>query len=245
MLSVALCDDEESQISQVVDLLQAYEAERPGLALKVSSFPSGEQMLLAYEERGFDIYILDILMPGLSGIETGRKLRSMGDGGEIIYLTVSNEYAADSYDVQAFFYLLKPVNREKFFSVLDQAVEKLHRRRTSAITVSTPMGPRLVLLDHILYVERTGRAMRYYCVDGVVDTVTLRTAFRDTVAPLLADLRFRLCGASFVLNLQHVTGVDGQTALLDDGGRVSLPRTAVAAFKEAWGRFWLGADGKW
>lgn len=245
MLTVALCDDEACQMDLVASLLESYGEVRPGLDIRVSRFPSGESLLLAYEGQRFDLYILDILMPGLSGIETGQKLRSLGASGEILYLSISNEYAADSYDVRAFFYLLKPVEREKLFEVLDQVVEKLRRKGTEGIVVSTSGGPRRILMDHILYVERTGRVMRYSCVEGVVDTVTLRMSFRDAAAPLLADPRFFLCGASFVLNLQHVAGVDGQTALLDTGGQVPLPRTAAAAFKEAWGRFWLEGGGKW
>ena len=58
-------------------------------------------------------------------------------------------------------------------------------------------------------------------------------------APLLADRRFWLCGASFVLNFQHVSGVTGQTALLDNGKAVVLPRTAAVEFKKAWGNYWL------
>lgn len=64
-------------------------------------------------------------------------------------------------------------------------------------------------------------------------------------APLLADRRFYLCGASFVLNFQHVTGVDGQAALLDNGQTVVLPRTAAAAFKKAWGGYWLEEGTAW
>ena len=59
-----------------------------------------------------------------------------------------------------------------------------------------------------------------------MDSVTLRTSFREAAAPLLADGRFCLCGASYLFNLQHVAGVEA--------------RTARAGFQEAWARFWLG-----
>lgn len=184
-------------------------------------------------------------MPELSGIDTGRRLRALGEGGEIIYLTSSNDFAADSYDVQAFFYLLKPVKKEKLFQVLDGAVQKLNRRRSSAIVVATADGPRRVLLEQIRYVERVGRRMRYYCTDGTVDSQTIRLSFREAAASLLADRRFCLCGASFVLNFQHVTGVNGQVALLDNGQTVMLPRTAAAEFKKAWGNYWLEEGAAW
>ena len=177
--------------------------------------------------------------PARAGGDLPERQGAAGAGGEIVYLTSSNDYAADSYDVRAFFYLLKPVEERKLFQVLDGAVEKLNRRRSNAVVVATADGPRRILLERIRYVERVGRCMRYYCTDDTIDSQTIRVSFREAAAPLLADRRFFQCGASFVLNFQHVTGVNGQTALLDNGRAVTLPRTAATDFKKAWGNYWL------
>lgn len=245
MLRIALCDDEKKQLSQAAAMLNAYLSSRPDLSGQVETFRSGSTLLARVEDvGGFDLYVLDILMPELSGIDTGRRLRALGDGGEIIYLTSSNDFAADSYDVRAFFYLLKPVNEGNLFQVLDAAVENLKRRRSSAVVVTTVDGPRRVLLERIRYVERVGRYMRYYCTDTTIDSQTIRVSFREAVAPLLADRRFCLCGASFLLNFQHVAGVNGQSALLDNGQAVILPRMSATEFKKAWGNYWLEEAGE-
>ena len=246
MLRIALCDDDKKQLNQIAALVESYFKRQASLKGQVETFLSGEELLARVEEaRGFDLYVLDILMPVLSGIDVARRLRAMGDGGEIVYLTSSNDFAADSYDVRAFFYLLKPVEEAKLFQVLDGAVELWHRRRSNAIVVATTDGPRRVLLECIRYVERVGRCMRYYCTDGVVDSQTIRVSFREAAGSLLSDRRFCLCGASFVLNFQHVTGVNGQRAILDDGQAVVLPRTAAAEFKQAWGNYWLEEGQPW
>lgn len=243
MLKIAVCDDDPQALAAMSTLLRTYFASRPALHGQITSFLCGEALLEeSRAQNGFDLYVMDILMPGLNGIQTGHGLRALGAGGEIIYLSSSNDYAVDSYDVHAFFYLLKPVEEQKLFQVLDRAVDKLHRHRCSAIVVNTAQGPRRVLLEHIRYVERVGRNMRYHCTDGIVDSQTIRVPFKEMAAPLLADSRFCLCGASFVLNFQHVTGVDGQTAILDDGKAVSLPRTSAAGFKRAWGKYWLDEE---
>ena len=153
MLRIAICDDEEKQLCQAAAMLNAYLRSRPGLHGHVETFRSGGTLLERAEDtEGFDLYVLDILMPELSGIDTGRRLRALGQGGEIVYLTNSNDFAADSYDVHAFFYLLKPVGEAKLFQVLDGAVEKLNRRRSSAVVVTTGDGPRRILLERIRYV---------------------------------------------------------------------------------------------
>ena len=240
MLNIAICDDDPTHRDQIRELVSSYLHARPSLAGRVWTCSDGRALLArAREQGGFDVYLLDILMPALNGIEIGRRLRALGDGGEIVYLTSTNDFAADSYDVRAFFYLLKPVKEEKLFHVLDKAVKKFGQRHSSAIIVNTPEGPRRILLDHIRYAERIGRAIHYDCTNGTVDTQSIRVPFREATAPLLTDRRFDLCGASFVLNFQHVAGVDGQTALLDNGLTIPLPRTAVTDFKKAWGNYWL------
>ena len=246
MLRIAVCDDNSEDIKTISALLHAYFQARPDLMGQVTVFAQGEALLtLSCEELNFDLYLLDVLMPGISGIQLGHRLRERGKGGEIIYLSTSDDYAVDSYEVQAFFYLRKPVEEKKLFQVLDRAVEKLKQRQDSSMIVSTSQGPRRVPLEHIRYVERVGRIMRYHCTDGLVDSQTIRASFKETAAPLLADRRFCLCGVSFVLNFQHVTGVTNHTALLDDGSEVTLPRAAVAAFKRAWGKYWLEETTTW
>lgn len=240
MLRIALCDDEADKLRETAALVQRYFQARTSVSGQVETFPGGGELLARVQEpHGFDIYILDILMPGLSGIDAARKLRQLGDGGEIIYITNSNDFAADSYEVRAFSYLLKPVDEARLFKVLDGAVEKLEHRRSSAVMVNTPGGMQRIRLEQILYVERMGHCMRYHCVGGVVDSQSIRSPFKTAAAPLLADRRFYLCGASFALNLQHVTGVQGQTAILDNGQTATLPRMSAADFKKAWGKFWL------
>ena len=105
--------------------------------MKLSVFSSGLELLSAAEEERFDLYVLDVVMPGLSGIDLGLKLRELGSYGAIVYLSISPEYAVDSYAARAFYYLMKPVESAKLFHVLDQAAASLEKRRASCVTVKT------------------------------------------------------------------------------------------------------------
>lgn len=78
MLRFALCDNEEKQLNQAAAMLNAYFSSRPDLSGQVETFRSGSPLLARVEEAGgFDLYVLDILMPELSGIDTGRRLRAL------------------------------------------------------------------------------------------------------------------------------------------------------------------------
>ncbi len=246
MLKIAVCDDNAAELQQAAALWRDYLEDRPRLPASLTPFQDAWSLLDALEQgNDFDLYLLDVLMPGLDGIEAGKAIRRLGRDGAIVYLTTSPDYAVDSYLTQAFFYLLKPVGREQLFEVLDRAVDALRRRKNQATIVNTPSGLRSVCLDDILYVERVDRVMRYYLADGgTVDSRTIRGSFRDAAAPLLADGRFALCGASFALGLHHVRAVEKNRALLDSGGCLPVSRSAFAGLKRAWMDYWLGGDQK-
>ncbi len=244
MLKIAVCDDEAAELERAAELLKAFFARQQETAANLTLFRSAQSLLGALEEgRDFDLYVLDVIMPGLNGIEVGKAIRRMGRNGAIIYLTTSPDYAVDSYLTQAFFYLLKPVEREQFFDVLEQAVSVLRKRKNEATIVNTPAGMRSIPLNDILYVERVDRFMRYYLASGeTVDSRTIRGSFREAMAALLGDSRFFLCGASFVLGLHHVRSVEKSEVLLDSGGWVSVSQSAFADLKRAWMNYWLGGE---
>lgn len=245
MLKIALCDDEPGQCDITGACLRQYMEERPGLAARLTVFSCGAELLKQTEDEGsFDLYVLDVIMPELSGIDVGVKLRELGSDAPIIYLTTSPDFAVDSYLAQAFYYLLKPVDRPRLFGVLDQAVTLLEKRRAASIPVKTKNGVRLAPLDEILYVELAGRAVRYHLRGGeAVDSVTLHSPFQEEIAPLLADARFVLCGSSFAVNLHYVTAVDKGELSVKGGCRVPLSRRLAAQVKKRWGDYWLNGGG--
>lgn len=245
MIKLALCDDEAEQRAIVGDLLREYAAARPGLAVKLSTFSSGRELLAAAEEcGGFDLYVLDIVMPELSGIELGVRLRELYSGGDIIYLTISPEYAVDSYAARAFHYLMKPVEPDRLYQVLDEAAAAMEKRRTACVAVRTKDGLERVRLDEIVYAELAGRAVRYHLANGSsLDSVTVRGSFQEETAPLLADQRFLLSGASFVVNLFYVTAVERGFLRMDGGARVPLARGMAAQAKRRWSDYWLSTEG--
>jgi len=242
VFKIAICDDDVSERERGAALLEEYLKEHPELAASLTRFESGRALLDAAEKgTGFDLYLLDILMPEMNGIEVGRTLREKGRDGTIIYLTTSPDYAVESYQTEAFFYLLKPVEREDLYKVLDRAMEAIRRRKAEAAVVQMMKGVRTIPLDDILYAERVERIMRYYLISGeTIDSRPIRGAFRDAAAQLLADGRFCLCGVSFVLNLYHVKAIERCEAVLDSGLRMPLSRAAVREVKRAWMEYWLG-----
>ena len=242
MLNIAICDDEQLWVENTASLLREYYSEHSGMSAKIHTFSSAYDLLECVEANaGFDLYILDVVMPELSGIEVGIKLRNNNKRGLILYLTTSKDFALDAYSAEPFHYLIKPVEKDRMFSVLDKATDILKERRGKAVSVKTKEGVQQLLFDDILYVAYEDRSCHYYLKDGtVVIANQLRASFTDIMLPLLKDDRFCKCGASFVLNLYYVQTVDKDAVRLRNKEEpVYLPKNAAALLLPAWLDYWM------
>ena len=218
MVRIALCDDNSVQLNIVEDMVRAYADER-GRAVEISVYLSGEKLLAAADE-GYraDIYILDVIMPGIKGIELGRELRRRGDEGRIIYLTATAEYAVDSYLVGAFFYILKPIGRQKIWDVLDGAFNQIYKERLAnrrmgpeggRVELKVRGGRKSVLIDDILYVDIVNRSPGYHMADGSLELgAMLRGHFSDAVAEVAGlDCMFAAT-PHLIVNLRCIAKAD-------------------------------------
>lgn len=235
MIRVALCDDVAIELDLIYDQIEDYHLER-GLEMEIFRFSTAEELLGAVNgEQSFDLYILDMIMPGMQGIELGLELRNRGENGKIIYLTATSEYAVDSYAVHAFFYLLKPVRDEELYPILDQALEEAEKTSERKVLLNGKEGERIVDWSEILYIEIVNRAPRYHLQAGeFVDGKMLRTSFKNAMSEFLDSGQFTLCGASMAVNLQHVICVDHEEIHLAQGNVLYSPRLAMAAFRRSW-----------
>lgn len=244
MLKIAICEDEPGELEQVCALVEQYISVRSSLDARIFRFSSSAALLSDAAVRGgYDLYLLDVLMPDMNGIDLGLELRKRDTDAQIIYLTVSAEYAVDSYLVHAYHYLLKPVSAENLFPVLDGAVEQLEAPRPAGITVKTAAGLVRLPFRSVVYAELYARAIRYHLADGgIVDGPSVRGAFREAVSPLLADRRFVQSAASFVVNLQYVRGLAHNEMVLSNGGRAPMSRSCSGQVRDCWMNYWLETD---
>lgn len=244
-MRIAVCDDEAVCRAQLLDIATDYAEERQDKAVVFEYFSDPEALLKETEENGFfDIYILDIVMPGMNGIQLGQALRKSGADGKIIYLTGSQEYALDSFRVRAFDYLLKPIDKTTFYTVLDEAISSINIKKDRVLVIKTRDNNTRVTFDSILYALLDGRSIEYHLVGGkTVESTTLRTTFTEAVSELLQDKRFTLCGAGLAVNMHHVTAVESEGVVFTENERVLLGKKACRELRLKWSNYWINEEG--
>jgi possible two-component response regulator len=124
-----------------------------------------------------DIFLLDIFMPELNGIDIARELKDLGTNGKIIFITGGNDYITEAFEIHAFSYIQKPVEYEKFAKVMNAVVHCLEKARY--IDIIADREKRRVYLADILYVETLGRRLVIYTKDEELETYLSVKNFMD------------------------------------------------------------------
>lgn len=223
---VAICDDSLTDAVFVQELLHNWAAERQ-VAIQAEVFPSAESFLFRYtEDKEFDILLLDIEMGAMDGVTMAKQVRRDNETVQIVFITGYSDYIAEGYEVAALHYLMKPVNREKLFAVLDRAVEK---RRQNERCLNLKMPGEMVRLPfyEIRYLDVH---QNYVTVHGK-DDYTVKRPLGEFEGEL--DERFCRVGRAMILNLQYVQRVTKTQVVLSDGTVLPLPRGAYEPLNRA------------
>ena len=242
-LRIAVCDDDEFCRQEILSLLNEY-TEQHSFQISVSIYANPSDLMEdVFRSGGFDIYLLDIIMPEENGIQLGIRLRQI-NSGKIIYLTSSTEYAIDSYRAKAFDYILKPPEKEVLFASLDEVIHSITARTEKSLIVKAKGNSVRLNFDHILYVESVNRRNIYHLIDGdAVESNSIRTSFAESVQELLKDSRFVLCGSSHVLNLYYIKAVGSDSLVLKDGNTLYFAKKVCREVRSYWSDFWMSKEG--
>ncbi len=233
MFHFIICDDEPAQLAWLETTVNQWARERK-TDVKIDLCGSGEQLWFLWEEkRDADILLLDISMPGMSGISLARKLRMQGENVQIIFITGLSDYVMEGYDVEAVSYLVKPVSEDRLFACLDRAGERCGKEEP-ALLLELPGGTGRIRLKDVYYLESAAH-------DTYVHDVRSREAFRCRTGIRQLEEELVRRGSSFfkihrsyLVNLRFVSRITKKEALMDYGETLPVARNRWEAFHRAY-----------
>lgn len=229
-MHIAVCDDNLEELSRISSLLEDYRRERDG-SVTYEAFHSALELLETMRARRFDLLLLDILMPGLSGMDAAKEIRLSDREIPIIFLTSSREFAIESYRVGAEDYILKPARKDEIFPVLDKQLTRFAQEE-SYLTLKTGSGIVKLLFSQIVYVEVTNRTIQFILVNG--EARETYGYLSDYEEKLLSDPHFFKPHRSYVINLRQVTELNKKGLATTVGKTVPVARDAFVKVKAAY-----------
>lgn len=220
MLHIAICDDNSLALDRIVRLLEDY---RKQTCAPVSwrTFLSASELVSSMRTEEYGLLLLDILMPGVSGMEAARAIRTFNPDVKIVFLTASPDYAVEGYAVNAADYLLKPVNRDRFYRLMDRLVAEEYRRSES-IHIKTASGAAKILLSALSYVEVRDKVLYFHLNDGSVRQS--RAALAEYEPNLLSRGNFLKVHRSYIVNLWHMSELTADSFITFGGETIPISR---------------------
>ena len=222
MLFIAV-DDEAYMLDEIAEALHSVRPKD-----EILTFSSPITALEAIREQMVDAAFLDIQMEQLNGMEAAKMLRQRSASTVLIFVTVSKEYVFDAFEVTAYDYLLKPLNRERFQRTMNRVLARFNQAAPS-IVVQKGTSCEVIPLAQIVYCEVQGRKIYIHQENGMV------TDYYDRLEEFerRLDRRFFKCHRSYLVNLDKVRGCHAGQAALSDGSEIPVSRLRERQLTEA------------
>ncbi len=228
-MNIAICDDESRVRTGIRNVLkEAF----PGTEIR--EFVSGQKLLEAAGQDYLpDIVLMDIAMNGMDGMETARKLRERYQV-LLIFVTGVKEQVFQAFDVGAFHYLLKPVEKEKLLSVMERAFAEVEKAgaKPKYMLVKVPGGHRRINAADILYAESDGRKVILHMKQENLE-------FYEKMEELEQRLGegFYRCHRGYLVSLSEVRGYDKANIRMSNGETVYLAKRKYSEFVQTYCRY--------
>ena len=223
MIHIAICDDEK-RMSDHIRAMASDFFRKKNREIYFRTFSSGEE-LLSYDGQ-IDILFLDIQMKGMDGMETARKLRASKFRGFLLFITVLKEMVFQSFEVQAYDYLVKPVEEKQFEKTMERLYTSMQNASEDSLLVQKGYEGRIIPKDGIVFCEIIDRKIYLNLASGEVVDYYERIENLETK---LGSHFFR-CHRSYLINLKHLKGYKNGTAYLDNGKEVPVSRLRSREF---------------
>lgn len=237
-MHIAVCDDNQDELYRISSLLEDYRNERDK-SITYEAFNSAIELLEIMKERPFDLLFLDILMPGVTGMDAAKELRRSDQDIPIIFLTSSREFAVESYRVNAEDYIMKPARRDEIFPALDKQLARFTRTE-AYLTLKTGNGISKLPISQIVYIEVTNRTLQFVLTTGEVREIY--GYLTDYEGVLLADPNFYKPHRSYIVNLRQMTGLDKSGLTTVAGKTVPVARDQYSKAKAVYMTHLLVSD---
>lgn len=223
---IAICDDSQSDLSYIESLVRQW-AEESNNTITVHTFPSAEAFLFHYaDNKSYDILLLDIEMGNMDGVELAKRIRQENDIVQIVFITGFSDYIAEGYEVCALHYLIKPLNRTKFFDILGRATQKVQKNGCTLLLSASGETVRIPAYE-IRYLEVRQNYVTIHAKDQYIVKKTLGEFEQEL------DDRFYRMGRSYIVNLAYIRKITKTDVFLLDGSAIPLPRGQYTLLNQA------------
>lgn len=230
---IAIVEDEQKYRDVLKENLKNYAIENH-VDFNIDEYSDGYNLIDNYQCQ-YNILFLDIELKQLNGIKTAEKIREMDQKVTIIFVTNLINFAVKGYEVDAQSFLIKPVTYFKFSRELQRALKKIDQHNDHHVIINTESGIKKIDSFQIRYIESVKHEL-------IISTFEKDYSLWGTLKEWeekLGSQNFYRCNNSYIINLEHVKGVDDDYVIVDKI-RLKISRARKKKFMDVLTEYFKG-----
>ena len=240
-MRIAVIDDIAQDRTAAINLTKEYFIQRKEyekMEIFFDEYDSGEAFLNSYIKGLYDILFLDIYMKSLTGIDIARQVSLIDENCHIIFLTSSDEYYPESYEVHAKGYVTKPLKESSFTfcNVMDYIMKQLSMQ-FSGINVILNGEEIFCPFKEILYFEVNNRKLYFHFLEK---TIEVSGKYLDYSNDLLKDTRFLECYRNLIINMDYIQNCDENNFFIKNNEKLPISRRKKHMVLNQYMKYFLG-----
>lgn len=231
-MRLAIIDDNKNDRDNLKTLItDCLKQKKRNQTCSIEAFKGGDEFLTCFQPCKYDAIFLDILMDTLNGIQTARNIRSLDENVPLIFITSSNDYASESYEVRASGYVLKPFDEVEIQKILDIISAS---KQDNDESIMLPDGTQLIPRN-IIYTEYYNRHILIHQKQG--GNLCLRISQSEIEHCILPHSYFVNCFRGIIVNLCEIKQLNTDHLIMNDGTHIPISRRKAAETKTLWSEF--------
>lgn len=235
MLRIAICDDDNSAVMANKEITEKC-LSQSGSVGRIDTYTSSDNLLYDITEDNFffDLILLDIEMPGNTGMEIAEKIKPCLPNVKIIFITSHIEYAIDAFELSIFRYVPKNDIEKRLSAAICDAIKLLRLEEGKIYTIQTKSRLEKIPCKEIYYIERDGKNASITAAGGVSK---VRKSLQQVYGELDAE-EFIYIDRGCIVNMIHIMQVKEGMAVLKNGVSLPISRTHLQEVKAQINNYW-------
>ena len=235
MLHIAICDDDKAAVESHKDITENC-LKNCGNIGKVEAYTSSDNLLYDITEDRFffDLILLDIEMPGSTGMEIAEKIKPYLPNVKIIFITSHIEYAIDAFELSIFRYVPKSDMEKRLPAAIQDAIKLIALEDGKTYIIQTNSRLEKIPYRDIYYIERDGKNASIAAAGGISK---VRKSLQQVYSELGAD-EFIFIDRGCIANMIQIMQIKDGMAVLKNGESLPISRSHLPEVKEQINHYW-------
>ncbi|MPW24573.1 response regulator [Alkalibaculum sp. M08DMB] len=230
---LAVCDDQESIVLTLKKYIQEISYEE-GFEIQIDIYDNPIELLKKFQDDPFiyNLIFLDVDMPEMNGLDVGARIKDVNEYAITVFVTAHDKYALKAFEVGAFNYIVKPINKEKLRDTLGKSLRLITKlsidEQSMYITIYDKGKYIKILYKDILYFEKHGNKIIITCEDCEYESYLTFKKLKE----LLGNQFFVQCHRGAIVHKEKIIRLENNMVIMDKNHKIPVSKNYLNDIKE-------------